>query len=147
MAGGLTGPIPKRSEERVRRNAPDMEIDKVTAIGPVKIPPLNIPDCHPFVTELYESMKKSAQKKYFEPTDWSKAKITLHFLNKLMWSTKPSAQMLATVESMLTSLLLTEGDRRRLRIEVERNATAGDAAVVPISALYRQRLDEAANRG
>ncbi|WP_237744508.1 hypothetical protein [Mycobacterium intracellulare] len=51
------------------------------------------------------------------------------------------------MESMLTSLLLTEGDRRRLRIEVERNATAGDAAVVPISALYRQRLDEAANRG
>jgi len=147
MAVGFTGPIPKRSEERIRRNAADVEIDKVTAIGPVAIPPLGIPDAHPFVTEIYESMKKSAQKKYYEPTDWAYAKTTLHFLNKLLWSPKPSAQMLAAVNTMLTSLLLTEGDRRRVRIEVERKANQGDAAVVQISDIYRQRLEEASNQG
>lgn len=147
MAGGLTGPIPKRSEERVRRNTPDVEIDKVTAIGPVKIPPLNIPDAHPFVTELYEAMKKSAQKRYFEPSDWATAKITLHLLNKMLWNPNPSAMMISAMDTMMSKLLLTEGDRRRVRIEIERKTSGGDAAVVPISDLYRQRLEEAANQG
>lgn len=148
MAAGFTGPIPKRSEELIRRNKPDVEIEKVTAIGPVPVPPLNIPDAHPFVTELYESMQKSAQKKYFEPTDWSKAKITLHFLNKLLWNGKPSAQMLATVESMMSSLLLTEGDRRRLRIEIERQPTRpeGDAKVLTMADRFAQALG-VQNRG
>ena len=58
---GYTGPIPNRSDQRVRRNEPDTPIEKVTAIGPVPVPPLGIPDAHPFVTELYDAMKKSAQ--------------------------------------------------------------------------------------
>lgn len=148
MAGGLSGPIPDRSEHRIRRNTPDMEIDKVTTIGPVPIPQLNIPDAHPFVTELYESMKKSAQKKYFEPTDWAYAKIALHYLNDIMWKKGPSAMMVATVDSMLARLLLTEGDRRRVRIEVERSATApdGDAKVLSMADRFAQALG-AQNRG
>ena len=148
MAGGLTGPIPKRSEERIRRNKPEVEIDKITVIGPVPIPPLDISDAHPFVAELYESMKKSAQRKYFEPSDWAKAKITLHFLNKLIWTSKPSAQMLATVESMMSTLLLTEGDRRRMRIEVERQTSApqGDAQVLRMSDRFADALG-VQNRG
>jgi hypothetical protein len=118
-----------------------VEIEKVTAIGIVEIPPLNIPDAHPFVTEIYESMKKSAQKKYYEPTDWAYAKTTLHFLNKLLWNPKPSAQMLASVNSMLTALLLTEGDRRRVRIEVERTAQpTKDAQVVSIADRFAEML-------
>jgi len=142
MAAGFTGPIPKRSEELVRRNSRDVEIDKVTAIGPVPVPDLGIVDAHPLVKELYDSMKKSAQRKYFEPTDWAKAKVTMHFLNKLLYSTKPSAQMLATVESMMTSLLLTEGDRRRLRIEIERQPTApdGEAKVLSMADRFAEAL-------
>ena len=93
------------------------------------------------VTEIYESMKKSAQKKYYEPTDWAFAKVTLHFLNKLLYSPKPSAQMLASVNSMLASLLLTEGDRRRVRIEVERNPNpTQDAKVVSIADRFAEAL-------
>lgn len=139
---GFTGPVPKRSDQRLRRNEPDTPIEKVTAIGPVPVPPLRIPDAHPFVTELYDAMQKSAQKRYYEPTDWAKAKVTLHFLNKLLWNPKPSAQMLAAVDSMMTTLLLTEGDRRRARIEVERKRSGGDATVTPISDLFRRRLEQ-----
>lgn len=148
MAGGLTGPIPKRSEERIRRNTPDVEIEKVTAIGPVPVPPLNIPDAHPFVTELYESMKKSAQRKYFEPSDWAYAKIALHHLNAMMWTKGPSAVMVAAVDSMLAKLLLTEGDRRRVRIEVERQPTApnGDAKVLSMADRFAEMLG-VQNRG
>lgn len=136
----MSGPVPKRDDQRIRRNEPaGGPADKITVIGPVKIPPLNIPDAHPFVTEMYEAMKKSAQRKYYEPTDWSQAKITLHFLNQLLWSPKPSAQQLANVISMLGSLMVTEGDRRRSRIEVERTSgPAGGAEVKPITEMYQQ---------
>lgn len=137
---GITGPIPKRSDERVRRNKEEVPIEKVSAIGPVEIPELGIPNPHPLVVDLYESMKNSAQSKYYEPSDWASARVTFHFLNKLLRSTKPSAQMLASVSSMMTTLLLTEGDRRRVRIEVERNPEAPEGKVIQISDLYRERL-------
>lgn len=140
---GQHGPIPNRSDQRVRRNTPDSPVDTITAIGPVSIPPLGIPDCHPLVSDLYESMKKSAQTRYYEESDWAYARVTLHFLNKLVWSSKPSSQMLASINSMLTSLLLTEGDRRRVRIEVERQLSGSDATVTPISELFRKRLEQA----
>jgi hypothetical protein len=133
------GPVRKRDEQRIRRNKDEVETETVTEIGPVEIPELGIPDAHPFVTEMYESMKKSGQRKFFEPTDWSQAKITLHFLNKLLWSPKPSAQQLANVVSMLGNLLVTEGDRRRARVEVERKeGPAGGAEVKPITDAYMQ---------
>jgi len=103
---------------------------------------LGIPDAHPLIVDLYESLKKSAQKKYYEPSDWQYARLTLHFVNKLVWSGKPSAQMLASVNSMLTSLLMTEGDRRRVRIEVERQQSGGDDTVVQVADLFRQRLGQ-----
>lgn len=137
---GTFGPIPKRSDERVRRNKEEVPIDKVTAIGPVDIPELGIPKPHPLVVDLYESMKTSAQSKYYEPSDWATARITFHFLNKLLRSTKPSAQMLASVSSMMTTLLLTEGDRRRVRIEVERNPDAPEGKVLQVADLFRERL-------
>lgn len=139
---GTRGPIPKRSDQRVRRNEPDTPIDKITAIGPVPIPELDIPNAHPLVVDLYQSLKDSAQKQFYEPSDWQYARLTLHFVNKLVRSTKPSAQMLASVNQMLTALLMTEGDRRRVRLEVERNqnAPAGGAEVVSMADLFKQRL-------
>lgn len=137
---GLHGPIPKRSDERIRRNAAD-PIDKVTTIGKVKIPPLGINNPHPFITELYESMKVSGQSKFYEPSDWAHAKFTFHFANKLLRSTKPSAQMLASVSQMMTSLMLTEGDRRRLRIEVDRTDSVGTETEVPnVVAMFKDQL-------
>jgi hypothetical protein len=100
------------------------------------------------VAEIYDSMKKSAQRKYYEPSDWAYAKTTLHFLNKLLFNSHPSAMMLSAVDSMLAKLLLTEGDRRRVRIEVERSATApdGDAKVLSMADRFAQALG-AQNRG
>jgi hypothetical protein len=44
----------------------------------------------------------------------------------------------------MTSLLVTEGDRRRMRIEIERKKTADtgeDAKVIKMSDIYRDRLN------
>lgn len=137
---GDRGPIPKRSDERVRRNKDEVPVDTVTAIGPVEIPELGINNPHPLLKDLYESMKTSAQSKFYEPSDWAKARITFHFLNKQLRSSKPSAQMVAALFSDLTSLMLTEGDRRRLRLEVERNPTAPTGNVVSAADRFKQQL-------
>lgn len=141
---GDRGPVPARSDQKVRRNLPDTPIATITAIGPVEIPDLGIANAHPMVRDLYESMKTSAQKAYYEPSDWQYARITLHFVNRLLRSTKPSAQMLASVNQMLTSLLLTEGDRRRVRIEVERQQAEG--VVIDVADMFRQQLQAQAGR-
>ena len=54
------GPIPKRSEERIRRNKPEVEITKIETEGTVPVPPLDIDDPHPMIEDFYESLKDSA---------------------------------------------------------------------------------------
>lgn len=136
---GVKGPIPARSDQRVRRNTPDVPIDKIAAIGTVEIPDLGIKNAHPMVVDIWESMKTSAQSKFYEDSDYAYARLTLFFVNKLLRQPKPSAMLLSSVNSMLTSLLLTEGDRRRVRIEVERNQAEG--TVIDVAAVFRERLE------
>lgn len=141
---GDRGPIPKRSDERVRRNS-DGKTEKVTAIGPVEVPELGIPNPHPIVEDLYRSLNESAQKKYYEPSDWAHARFTLHFADKLLKSSRPSAQMLVAVNQSLSLLLMTEGDRRRVQLEVER--TQAEGVVVDVASVIRQRLVAAQQSG
>lgn len=137
---GSRGPVPKRSDQRVRRNKDDVPIDTVEAIGPVDIPALGFPDPHELVVDLYRSLSESAQSRYYEPSDWQYAKFALHFADKLLKSPRPSAQLLASVNQMLTDLLVSEGSRRRVRLEIERNTQEAD--VLDVADLFRQRLSE-----
>lgn len=136
---GITGPIPKRSDERIRRNKVE-GLEKVQAIGTVRRPPLDMPDAHPVTVDLYQSLRDSAQSKYYEPSDWQYARLALHFADQLLKSSRPSAQLLVTVNQMLSSLLVSEGDRRRVRLEVERNQSNDGAEVLQVADLFRQRL-------
>lgn len=136
---GATGPIPKRSDQRIRRNQPETPIEKLPAIGPVKVPPLDLPDPHPLIADMYQSLRESAQSKYYEPSDWQYARMALHFADQLVKSSRPSAQLLVTVNSMLNNLLVSEGDRRRVRLEIERNQPEG-GEVLEVADLFRQRL-------
>src|SRR5690349_12382758 len=82
---GLSGPVPARSDQRVRRNEPEIPIDKIPAIGPVDVPELDLGGwVHPLVSDLYEAMKNSAQSKYFEPSDWAYARLTLYVVNDML---------------------------------------------------------------
>jgi hypothetical protein len=137
----MPGPVPNRSDQRVRRNIPEIPIDKITVIGPVKVPDLKVANPHPLVIDLFESMKTSGQSKYYEDSDWAHAQVTFHFLNDLLRSSRPSAMLLSTVSSMMTALLLTEGDRRKVRIEVERNQSQGDAQVISVADHFKKQLE------
>jgi hypothetical protein len=136
MAG--SGPVPKRSDERIRRNKPEIEITKIEAVGEVEQPELGIPDPHPIVEDLWNSLAESGQTRYYEPSDWSYMRFILHFCDGLVKSSRPSGQMLATISSAMSDLLVSEGSRRRVRMEIEREAAANQ--VIDISKELKKRM-------
>jgi hypothetical protein len=147
---GYRGPTPKRDSERIRRNIPEVPTETIQVIGTVEIPELGdigfMGEIHPLVSDMYQAMKDSACAKFFEPTDWCYARLALHTLNAELVSAahqgRPIGAMKTTaINQMLSALLLTEGDRRRARLEIER-AQTGDAGgkVLDVTDLLKQRL-------
>nr|WP_229686536.1 hypothetical protein [Longimycelium tulufanense] len=111
----------------------------MTAIGRVEQPPLDLDDPHPLVVDFYDSLRDSAQARYYEPSDWQYARLVLWTVDRYLKSRRPSAQLYAAITSSLTDLLVSEGARRRVRLEVEREqATGGQLA--DVAALFRERL-------
>lgn len=135
---GSRGPVPKRSDERIRRNKDEVEITKIDAAGQVDQPPLDLDDPHPMIVDFWDSLGESAQSRFYEPSDWQFARFTLHFADGLVKSGRPSSQMLAAVNSALNDLLVSEGQRRRVRMEIEREQA--QAEVVDLAAELQKRM-------
>jgi hypothetical protein len=118
--------------------------------GIVEIPELgdvsHLGETHPLIPEMYESIRQSAAVKYYEPTDWQFARLALYTLNQELIAAqhygKPvGAMKLTAINQMLSALLLTEGDRRRARLEIERApADASGGRVLDVTDMLRQRL-------
>ncbi|KRD08585.1 hypothetical protein ASE48_08455 [Mycobacterium sp. Root265] len=145
----MPGPPPKRDDERARRNKPDQETATVTAIGAVRIPEMgdlsHNGETHELIAEMYQSIKDSAITQFYEPTDWQFARITLFALNEELIAARHNgkpigAMKLTAIIQMLSALMLTEGDRRRARIEIERVPIANGAKVIGLTDVLKQRL-------
>lgn len=149
----MSGPPPKKESERRRRNKDGVETEVVNldelVLGEVEIPVAD-PNWEPLTTSFYESFKRSGQAMWMEPTDWMTAYMLMEVLDRwlkpqevrvgeirppegsggrltYLFEDKVIAMPGATLNSILkglTSLLATEGDRRRLRIELERRKAA-----------------------
>lgn len=119
---GTRGPVPKRSEERHRRNAPEQPITRAAGATEVSIPEAD-PKWHPIATQLWESLKTSGQSRFYEPSDWALAYSLMEDLSRYKKSAKRSGQMLTAIMSGLSDLLVSEGDRRRVGIELSRPET------------------------
>lgn len=135
---GARGPVPKRSSQRVRRNKDAAPVERIPAVGTVEAPELGFEDPHPMIVDFYESLKESAQARFYEPSDWQFARFTLHFADRLVKSGKPSSQMLAAVNSALSNLLVSEGDRRRVRMEIEREQAKDN--LIDVAEMFRERM-------
>ncbi|SIJ96044.1 Uncharacterised protein [Mycobacteroides abscessus subsp. abscessus] len=125
----------------------------MVALGKVPVPDLGLENPHPFVVEFYESIRQSAQSNYYEPSDWQFARLTMYALNEELNAVyqsgdnkgkkKPLGVMkLQVLNQMMSTLLLTEGDRRRVRMEIERNPgpTAEGGKVLTMADHFRQAL-------
>lgn len=139
MAGvpGRGGPVPKRSDQRRRRNKVD--VDRAVADDVVRGPALVNRSKHsPPAVRFYEALRRSGQAVFFEPSDWAAAELVVLAIDAFV--ERPSAVMLASINSAMTNLLATEGDRRRVRLELERpDGTEVDDGVSELEE-YRRRI-------
>lgn len=142
---GKRGPAPKRSDQVRRRNAGenDIPVTQVPRMSPepVKAPPLMF-TTHPLAMEWYFSLSKSAQSQYFEESDWAAAQVVCMEMGRMLNAGKPSGQMFTAIWAAVGDLLSTEGQRRRLRFEIDR-ATAveddgDDASILSLAERLRQ---------
>lgn len=144
-APATRGPIPKRTGSRLghtsNAEADGIGITRAPAAKNVKAPAAD-PGWDKVAKDWYNSLKKSGQSKFYEPSDWAYA----YFLADQMSYYQEggpkgrSSMMLTAILSGMTSLLMTEGDRRRARIELEREAPQGKSAAELAIEQYKERL-------
>ena len=136
-----SGPLPKRSEERRRRNKPEgVQVTKGEMM-PVTWDLEPDPDWHPIAIRLYESVGTSGQSRFYQDSDWALLYSICDDLSHYKNSYKRSGQMLQSIMSSLQDLAVSEGARRRIRIELVEPAAENDApAEVAIMDDYRQGL-------
>lgn len=136
---GSGGPVPKRSSQRRRSNSPDtVTAETAGATGS----PEADPSWHPVAVRWFESLADSGQSTFYEPSDWATAWVVAESIsrelspqpvidkdgNVTMVSFPPKGASLAAWLKAMTSLMVTEGDRRRARLELERTSTVGEVA-------------------
>jgi len=133
----MPGPIPKRPEERRRRNKDSQpEIATVTSI--VADAPSSDENWHPRARALYESLAKSGQAQFYEPSDWEMAAVACEMLSRQLNGEKLNANAVAVIMSIMSSLLATEGDRRRARLILEHEENTEAPPAVALMAKYRK---------
>jgi hypothetical protein len=117
----MPGPVPKRASERRRRGSEYKLHEAVQVEGVVEYPSAD-ESWHPMARDWFESLKESAQSKFYEPSDWSYAVVWTEVLSRQLSASRVSAHMMACWSSAATDLLTTEAARRRVRMEVNRRA-------------------------
>lgn len=153
--------IPKRAAERRRTNkTTESGVSNIPTSVPViqedmDIRPVEMPapgeKWHPDAIALYESFGHSGQRIFFEPSDWQRLRMTCDQLSQnlkpqfcginevtgeVIMSVKPmtGATLTAVIKSLAGSMA-SEGDRRLLRVELERGAKLPDADVTDADVL------------
>jgi hypothetical protein len=152
--GGIPGPPPKKDSERRRRNkSPENEgsLSSIPAtvvnvddllVGEVEIPEVD-ETWHPIARQVYESVMRSGQVIWMEPSDWSVLYLMCESISRDLnpqvvgiteegdvvkdYIPLKGASLNAYTKTM-ASLMMLEGDRRRLRIELERQKRIDAAA-------------------
>lgn len=149
----MPGRPPKKDAERRRRNkTPDggtsaipaevVNLDELRA-GEVEIP---VPDddWHEIARMIYESVTRSGQTAWMEPSDWATLYLMCESISRDLKpqvigineeTGKPiraeiplKGASLNAYNKTMASLMMLEGDRRRLRLELERKARLDAAA-------------------
>lgn len=139
----MPGPIPNRSDDVSRER--DVNRGDRTPMKHGEMMPVSVPnagkDWHPIAKKLWQSLKTSGQAQWFQNSDWAYAYFVMEEVTLHMQAGKHSAMRLTAIDSMLSKLLVTEGDRRRARIELtspeeDTGPSVGQKAVTD----YKSRL-------
>lgn len=149
---GDRGPVPNRSEQRRRAN----KVDIAKGVGFRSEPPDGDGSWHPVAFRWFESLKVSGQAQWYEASDWATAYLLAESMSRelspqpvgntddgeVVWaSSPPKGASLAAWLKAMSSLMVTEGDRRRLRVELEKAPEVDpyEEAAVADLASFRKR--------
>lgn len=151
---GSGGPPPKRSDQRRRRNKPDVPVDKAPAAAVVEVPPAD-ERWHSAARGWYESLARSGQSAFYEPSDWATAYLIAESMSRdlkpqfvgvdgegepIVKAIPMRGASLAAYLKAMTALMVTEGDRRRARLELQRGQVDEPDPSVPNLDDFRDRL-------
>lgn len=148
----MPGPVPHRESElarpRSRRGKTDVVPVTKGVMRPTVIP--NAPrDWHPIARRFWDALKSSGQADFYQDSDWAFAYSLCddlsHYKSPLVDRNgveyvKRSPEMLKAIYAGMERLLVTEGDRRRVRIELTEPEPPADDATVLAIADYRADL-------
>lgn len=164
---GERGPVPNRSEERRRRNKTD---ESGRSIEPEKLevdaPPVQAPEpeqhWHELAGKFWDDVVSSPQSRYYERSDYAALRLMCEDMSRNL-EDMPMAvgsgedariefvrlpmkgATLSAYTKIMASLLITEGDRRRLQVEIERKnaeaelAPTAEGVVLDRKALFAKR--------
>lgn len=137
---GARGPVPKRSTQRRRQNK-ESKPEKASTATEQPEPWKAAKGWHPVAKRWFESLNASGQSQFYEESDWAVAYMLAESMSRDL---KPQvvgiredgekagepvlariplkgASLSAYLKGM-SSLLVTEGDRRRAGLELERES-------------------------
>lgn len=139
---GRTGPVPNHSDDLARpRERKGGDVQAVTK--GVRRPTRGYNadrDWHPIARKLWDAVKESGQTDFYQQSDWAILYSLCDDLSHFKNSGKRSSQMAQTIYSALGNLLVTEGDRRRVRIELDEPMPEKEPAAVLAIASYKAEL-------
>lgn len=134
----MPGPPPNRKAQTRRRNKSTIPV--VTAASTGEVVGYDLGGEHSDQGHRWwEALRTSGQAQFYETSDWAHAELVVLAIDTFV--KKPTAMMLASINQMSSVLLVTEGDRRRARVELEK-APVPEAESPDVSELaeWRTRL-------
>lgn len=150
----MPGPIPNRSDDLARPQYDANRKGNIPLSKGVSIPsePLAAnEDWDSVIARLYNSVHVSGISAFYEASDWAMLYLLCDELDAAKkvrtGGGKLPAIIFQTILSHLTSLGLTEGERRRMRIELEAAPDKADDASVTHISSYRKLLNDALTDG
>lgn len=148
---GARGPIGKKKDAKMGHrtkaelagteviNLDDIDDDLIRLAEEGMIPAVE--NWHPVAKTWYESLAKSGQRIYYQPSDWATAYLLAESISRdlkpqfvgvneesgeVIYEAIPlKGASLAAYLKGFSSLMATEGDRRRLQLELERESLKG----------------------
>lgn len=138
----MPGPVPKRSDQK-HGHRTRAELGEVThaPAGEQVRPPEPDEDWHPIARDFFMSLRKSGQSAFYQASDWQVARYVAEAMSRNLSDGKFSAMLFASVTSAMSELLVTEGDRRRVKLELERHAHTDPDEDASVTALAAYRRD------
>lgn len=133
---GSRGPVPKRTDQRRRTNQPVTPVAKPAAgvRSSGEIPEAD-DGWHQVSKSWYASLAKSGQSVFYEPSDWALAFLIAESMSRdlspqFVGITEQGDSVMETIPlkgaslsaylKAMNALLVTEGDRRRMSVELQK---------------------------